>query len=623
MRIAAASVLTLLVLVVADAADAAKRPRLKAFDDCRALVDYARAGALRTDGGVGVDGRAAPPMVDAVVTPQIVPPVAPERTSADAGAPVPTSGPAAGEVPEFSGTNVQEIGVDEPDILKTDGRRIFAVTDRTLRVVDAASGTVTGTLALDGFGHRLLLRGNRLLVVAQKGETAVTPDVSRPVAPTIAPVSSITIVTELDVSAAPKVLRTMEVEGRFVDARQNGGTARLVIDSEPEPFIAPADGSVDAAVERAGVSRFLGQTVLRSNLSGKTFRRNLAPCRAVTRPAQFSGLGVLAILTVDLDRGMYSLDRDGVMAGAQVVYGSDSSLYVASRRYVRGIELGTDIPDGTRTEIHRFDISNRERTVYRASGSVPGFILNNYALSEHDGRLRVATTEEPQWFPNGGGVESQSTVTVLQQNGNRLERVGAVTGLGKTERIYAVRFMGDKGYVVTFRQIDPLYTLDLSDPTAPKVAGELKIPGYSAYLHPVGENRLLGIGRDGANVQASLFDVGDLAAPQRLAVLNFGQGATPVETEPHAFLYWSKANLAVMPLQTSGPSSAFTGAAGIRIAPAALSDAGRIVHHSAARGTDEAIERTFVIGDQLYTLSWLGLASSRLTDLGLARFTAF
>jgi uncharacterized secreted protein with C-terminal beta-propeller domain len=362
--------------------------------------------------------------------------------------------------------------------------------------------------------------------------------------------------------------------------------------------------------------------VLKSNLSGRTFRRNLAPCDAVTHPNQFSGLDMLAILTVDLDRGMYSLDRDGVMAGAQVVYGSDKSLYVASRRYVRALELGADVPEGLRTEIHRFDISNPERTVYRASGSVPGFILNNYALSEHDGRLRVASTEQPQWFPGGGGVESQSTVTVLNHNGNRLERVGSVSGLGKGERIYAVRFMGDKGYVVTFRQIDPLYTLDLSVPTAPKVVGELKIPGYSAYLHPVGENRLLGIGREGASVQASLFDVGNMAAPQRLAQLDFGPGATPVESEPHAFLYWAKSNLAVMPLQTYS-SNAFTGAAGIRIAPGGLSDAGRIVHHSAARGTDEAIERTFVIGDQLYTLSWLGLASSRLTDLGLTRYTAF
>ena len=168
MRIAAASVLTLLVFVVADAADAAPRPRLKAFDDCRSLVDYARAGALRTQGGVGVDGRAAPPMVDAVVTPQIVPPRSSGRRTTPrrrAGAGVGAGGGGRGGRRHRSRTSpaptCRRLGVDEPDILKTDGRRIFAVTDRTLRVVDAASGQVTGTLALDGFGHRLLLRGDR------------------------------------------------------------------------------------------------------------------------------------------------------------------------------------------------------------------------------------------------------------------------------------------------------------------------------------------------------------------------------------------------------------------------------------------------------------------------------
>ena len=221
---------------------------------------------------------------------------------------------------------------------------------------------------------------------------------------------------------------------------------------------------------------FLGRTVLKSKLSGKTFRRNLAPCQAVTHPAQFSGLGVLAILTIDLDKGMYSLDRDGVMAGAQVVYGSAGSLYVASQRYVRALETGGDVPDGMQTEIHRFDTTDPTKTVYRATGVVPGFILNNYALSEHDGKLRVATTEEPSWAP-GAERESQSTVTVLDQQGNRLVRIGSVTGLGKGERIYAVRFMGEQGYVVTFREIDPLYTLDLRDPTAPKVAGRAEDPG--------------------------------------------------------------------------------------------------------------------------------------------------
>ena len=206
-------------------------------------------------------------------------------------------------------------------------------------------------------------------------------------------------------------------------------------------------------------------------------------------------------------------------------------------------------------------------------------MLNNYALSEYEGKLRVATTEEPTWIDNAQQTAAQSTVTVLDQQGNKLVRVGSVSGLGQGERIYAVRFLGDKGYVVTFRQVDPLYTLDLSDATAPKVAGELKIPGFSSYLHPVGESKLLGIGYEGADVQASLFDVANPASPQRLAVLGFGPGSTTVGQDSHAFLYSAKANLAVIPLQTYGmndPGS--VGAAGIRIGANTLSDAGRVKH---------------------------------------------
>lgn len=597
-------------LVCTDAASAAtkQRPRLKAFTSCTQLVDYARAGAVRTDGGVGVTPRVAPQPVDAVTTPPLMPPPSPTTTDGTAKTPAPENAAIGGTVPDFSGTNVQEVGVDEPDILKTDGRRIFTVTDKTLRVIDVASSTVTGTLALEGAGHTLMLRGDRVLAISAKhGEFVGQP---RPVAPEIGsvPMPDATIVTEIDVSGAPKVMRTMEVPGRFVDARQNGAVARLVIDSVPQPIASPS---------RAGVREFLGRTVLKSKLSGKTFRRNLAPCDAVTRPAQFSGLDVLAILTVDLDRGMYSLDRDGVMAGAQVVYGSEGSLYVASHRYVRALETGGQAPEGMTTEIHRFDVSDPTKTVYRASGAVPGFILNNYALSEHEGKLRVASTEEPNW---ANATESQSTVTVLDQQGNRLVRVGSVSGLGKGERIYAVRFMGEQGYVVTFRQIDPLYTLDLKDPTAPKVVGELKIPGYSAYLHPVGEGRLLGVGREGQAVQASLFDVSNPAAPQRLAVHPFPNSTSSVEENPHAFLFWAKANLAVLPLQTYGET--FQGAAGLSIGANTLSEVGRVVHQTAERG-QVPVERSFVIGDRLYTLSYLGVQSSSLANFAALSYTAF
>jgi uncharacterized secreted protein with C-terminal beta-propeller domain len=301
-----------------------------------------------------------------------------------------------------------------------------------------------------------------------------------------------------------------------------------------------------------------------------------------------------------------------------VVYGSARSLYVASRRFDRGIELGTDVPDTVSTEIHRFAISDPDHTVYEASGRVPGFVLNSYALSEYRGDLRVATTEDAPWASQ---AESASRLTVLRQAGTALAPVGAVGGLGKGQRIYAVRYLGDKAFVVTFRQVDPLYALDLSVPTAPKVRGALELPGYSAYLHPITGDVLLGVGREGAGVKASLFDVSDLTAPRQVASLALGEGQTTAEFEPHAFLYWAPAKLAVLPLATYGKTP-FAGAIGVRVREA-LSVAGRIEHRSAERDADAPIDRSLVIGDRLYTVSYAGVAASRLDTLQTVGFLAF
>ena len=157
-------------------------------------------------------------------------------------------------------------------------------------------------------------------------------------------------------------------------------------------------------------------------------------------------------------------------------------------------------------------------------------MLSQWSMSEHEGVLRVASTTSPPWTQGGAAGESESFVTTLAAAGDRLVEVGRVGGIGRGEQIYAVRFIGDAGYVVTFRQVDPLYTLDLSDAAEPRVVGELKIPGYSAYLHPVGDGLLLGIGQDAnsdgitSGVQASLFDVSDPAAPARLSHVGLGSG---------------------------------------------------------------------------------------------------
>jgi uncharacterized secreted protein with C-terminal beta-propeller domain len=605
----------------------AKTSALPAFASCKSLVSFAKAGARRTNGQPGVTPRALGGPPRALVTPSIAPTAAP----AEGTAPVPAASKDTAATP-FSTTNNQELDVDEPDLVKTDGKFVYAVSDNTLRIVDVSGATpkLASELKLEGYGHQLLLRKDALLVIATTGG-GYSPLPGRPgiavdaVAPPY-PGRGQTIVTELSVAdrSKPAVKRTMTIDGDYVDARQNGGTARLVIDSAPD-YIPPED------ITKAKTSKFVGGTVLRSKVSGKTYRRQLVKCPQVRHPRAFSGLDVLTIMTVDLDKGMYSLDRDGVMAGAQVVYGSTGSLYVASQRYSRAVEAGTGVPDGVRTEIHRFSVADPEKTVYKASGSVPGFALNQYSFSEFKGDLRVATTEQPTWFEDQQVGQQHSGITVLREDGSTLKQIGRLSGLGKDERIYAVRFIEDRGYVVTFRQVDPLFVVDLSKPTEPRLRGELEIPGYSAYLHPVGDDRLLGIGQEAtaqgrlAGAQASLFDVSDPAKPKRVSQLKFGTGRFGVEDDTHAFLYWDATKLAMLPLSIYGEKGeTFGGAVGVRVGTT-LSEAGRVQHPASKDQPDykPPVSRALVVGDKVYTLSYAGLGASRLDNLGPVGFVAF
>jgi hypothetical protein len=291
------------------------------------------------------------------------------------------------------------------------------------------------------------------------------------------------------------------------------------------------------------------------------------------------------------------------------------------------------------TEIHKFDVSEPGKPEYVASGEVDGWLLNQYSLSEYAGHLRVATTRNgsPAQVTPADAPATESQVTVLVQEGRQLTEVGSVDGLGKGEQIYAVRFIGPVGYVVTFRQVDPLYTLDLRDPRAPRVVGELKIPGYSSYLHPAGEDRLIGLGQDATDAgmvlgsQVSLFDVADPAAPTRLDTFAI-RGWSDAEHDPHAFLYWPDEDLVVIPVWWEfGPESEgalpdakpFIAPAGgvmvLRVANDSLEEVGALTHirYELPYGypADLTILRSLVIGDTLWTLSPSGALASDLDDL--------
>jgi hypothetical protein len=481
------------------------------------------------------------------------------------------------------------------------------------------------------------------------------------------------------------------------------------------PFPAPAAGASGAALTAANRAVIAKATVdawlphYTSAAGGTTITGRIS-CDQVSRPAVYSGADLLTVLTFDLSASALGTgDGVSIAAGGGTVYGTDSSLYVASgnrwqMRPVTGIAVPAAVapaagapaagapavtasaasvaaastPGGSaasatgggagaaspaqsdfdaygvrqQTEVYRFSISQPGPPRYVASGVVPGYLVDQYAMSEWDGYLRIATTTGTSWsLADGrpqGAQSSSSAVYVLSTSGPVMRLAGQVGGLGADERIYSVRFEGPTGYVVTFRQTDPLYTVDLSDPARPRVAGSLDLTGYSSYLHPASGTQLIGIGQQAdamghiGGTQVSLFDVADPASPQRLATFALSGAHSDAEFDPHAFLYWPASRLVVVPIQmpygvvsppsvpgqpsTSGggaeepgglaPSPDGSGALVLRIGSGAITQTGFIRQPVSSGGYgDTAIERSLVIGNTLWTVSGAGLLASDLSTL--------
>ena len=623
------------LLAALPAAAPAKRAKLERFPSCAALADYGARFSERQNAPSGQ-------------------PVSPEPAPRGTGGePQPAAAPqedSAGGSSDFSTTNVQEAGVDEPDFVKTDGDVVFVASGGTLFAV-AARGEprLLGQLELaPGYGHELLLRGDRLLVLQSGGDVvfpvaqpAQEPAVSPGFAPY--PYEPKALLSEIDVSdpADMRLLRTLETDGAIAAARLTGSVARIVVNTVPQPYMdaMARPATARASARRRGGRRWLPRAVVRNARTGKRRRRALVSCRRVAHTTVYSGMGMLTVLTLSLDGGLEVLDSDALMSDAQTVYASKRRLFVATQRW-KPHDPGADEPPRTRTAIHGFEIGGGQ-TGYVGSGEVPGYLLSQWAMSEREGVLRVASTDLPAWWGDRG-EESQSFVTTLGERDGRLAQLGQVGGLGRGERIFAVRFIDDVGYVVTFRQIDPLYTVDVSDPAAPRVLGELKILGYSAYLHPAGEGRLIGVGQDASEegrtqgAQISLFDVSDPAAPARLHQRLIAPNASSeAEWDHHAFLWWAPKDLAVLPVSIYEPWSEgddqpsqykppWMGAIGFGVESAGITERGRVSHPTSEQQYWMGqVRRSLVVGDRLFTVSDLGVKASDLDTLADSAWVPF
>jgi hypothetical protein len=509
--------------------------------------------------------------------------------------------------PETSGTNNQEVGVDEADLVKTDGERLVVLSNGLLRVIDVTGPTPVLTRQIrlpdDTAVGELFLEGDRALLMSS-GWTD-QPFVGDTIPSDWYPGSPTGRLLEVDLVQG-EVTRTLEFEGGYLSAREVDGTIRIVVSAAADrfAFVYPSNESATESAEAANRALIEDSTIdqwlptFEVTENGTTVSSGpLVDCTRVHLPSEFAGFGSLVLLTVDLSEGLDVADATAVFTDAQTIYASPSVVAVATPRWPTYRPDGTivDNEDAYTTAVHTFDITDPAQATYLASGQVPGHLLNQYSMSEHDGYLRVATTGGSWW---GGNTEAESFVTILGRVGNSLEPVGQVGGMGKGEQIFAVRFMGPKAYVVTFRQTDPLYSLDLSDPANPRVTGELKIPGFSSYLHPLDESHMLGVGTDGDDQGAtfgtvvSLFDVSDPANPTRTDKLtiaggdNFDAGSyTPVAGDARAFTYWQ--DRAVVPVTwwrydpNTGQQANGSDAVVVSVDPAGgLQEVGRLAHPS-------------------------------------------
>ncbi len=551
---------------------------------------------------------------------------------------------------DYSTTNNQEQDVDEMDIVKTNGTHLYAVEDRSLHVLRSWPAEATAelaTVAIQDNARGLFLRGNRVLVASQQWSWGGF----------FRPGSDMTRFELLDVSnpEAPQVLRTVDVEGWLVDARLIDGDLYAVIRSHTEfpqklwdlvwndeiglPDL-PWDAT-DAERERILAEARAILTPLVADILAETPIDTMLPqmrdhtpddpdvpattlvdCSSLYRPAHTSSWSVLSVLHLDLDDDG-PLSAVGLLADGWTVYASAASLYVAQSSDWWWWGWG---PQDLTTTIHKFklDPAASDPVSYAASGEVDGWILDQFALSEHDGYLRVATTEFDWWWGTTSDEEQASSVTVLSDDGaGKLDQIGHVGGLGPGERIFAVRFLGDNGYVVTFEQVDPLYTLDLSEPTNPTVVGELEVTGFSSYLHPIDDDWLLAVGMEAdeegrvLGLAVSVFDVRDFADPKlahRYLIEDEEDSWSWSEalSDHHAFTYHR--GILSIPAYIGGSEGGFSGLIVLKVDPIiGILELGRVDHQGLGDPKYTPwMRRSVYIEDALYSLSSAGVKVNSL-----------
>ena len=474
---------------------------------------------------------------DAIRSDVLVLPLAVETAS-------PASTVGGGKLPSYSKTNVQVEGVDEADIVKTDGKYIYVASGTKLWIAKAYPPDQLGLAVALDVGERvagLYVYGDRVVVLTSSPVYHVLPEMVVDVEGVKAsavqarmPVSRVLVYQFGNDSL--KLLYNVSVTGSYLTSRMVGSTVYLLAQ---QPAFSGSNVTIPAVngepLEPGRIGYFSESVgTMYINILGVSVEDGSYEATSIlSSPASWvyvslDNLYVVTAATVNMTMVVEMLND--LMGQLQEASNASSPLEVLS--ILSGIrqlyaELSLHSP-ATASTIYRFRLANLT-VVPEAVGRVPGIVLDQFSMDEYNGYFRIATTTRP-W----DRVNSSNAVYVLDMN---LSLIGSVEGVAKGERIYAARFMGDLCFLVTFRQMDPLFAIDLSDPAEPRVLGFLEMPGFSEYLHPYGENLLIGVGvSENREVKVAVFNISDPANPAKLDELVLGRGYTQVFEDHKAFM---------------------------------------------------------------------------------------
>jgi uncharacterized secreted protein with C-terminal beta-propeller domain len=470
-------------------------------------------------------------------------------TESVSGAPAADAGSAA---PDHSTTNVQVQGVDEADIVKTDGTYLYQTTEKEVRIAQIHPADEMAVVSRISYANgkfhpqEMYVDDKWMVVIGQSYDNVPVP--AKTSVPEYMNTHTVkAMVYDITDKRHPRLERELDVEGNYLSSRKIGSSLYLVANSHIDTYRVLEEDQEAVPIYR-------------DRSEGDDYRA--IPYNDIYYFPENPSSGYMLVAGIDLNDAGKEMEVKAYLGGGDNLYASPDNLYVAvTEQTYQALERSVIsfspsdqlVDDKAKTIVYRFALDEGSLS-YTGKGSVPGRILNQFSMDEHNGYFRIATTTGSIWRTDEG--TSKNNLYTLDKD---LNISGKLEGIAPGEKIYSVRFMGDRAYMVTFRTVDPLFVIDLKKPEAPTVLGQLKIPGYSDYLHPYDENHLIGFGKEAVaekdvayyqGMKIALFDVTDVANPVEKFNTVIGDRGTDSELlrNHKALLFSKEKNLFAFPV---------------------------------------------------------------------------